>query len=239
MDPLNVHQLQQVFVNIIGNARQAIEPVRREGKIVIRTRYSGELLTIEFEDIGAGIRPENLARIFDLFFTTKPVGKGTGLGLSLCYGIIQEHGGRITARRELGVGAVFAIELPVARDVPLTMAPAVRSNRSVSPFGYEKVPASGRSVLVIDDEEWILDLASELLRAGGAHGGNGSGWPESARDPQSAPVRRDRLGLENARTERRASLRTPRGDGSGRHPAGVVYDRGCGRRNISGIHAHA
>jgi two-component system NtrC family sensor kinase len=159
------HQLQQVFVNILGNARQAIEPVRRAGKIIVRTRRAGETALIEFEDNGPGIRADHLARIFDPFFTTKPVGKGTGLGLSLCYGIVQEHGGRITARSEPGQGAVFTITLPIMQGA----APPVllRSGNSAAPFVVAAPGSSGKAVLVIDDEQWILDLATELLRAEG------------------------------------------------------------------------
>lgn len=160
------HQLQQVFVNILSNARQAMEPCERRGRIVIRTRENAGRVMIEFEDNGPGIRPEHLARIFDPFFTTKPVGKGTGLGLSLCYGIIQEHGGSIAARSELGQGATFAIELPVAGEDAVVSA-VERRNGSASPFPSAPRPASGRTVLVIDDEQWILELAGELLRAEG------------------------------------------------------------------------
>jgi len=157
------HQLQQVFVNILGNARQAIEPFQREGRIVVRTRVEEGWVTIEFQDNGPGIRPEHLARIFDPFFTTKPAGKGTGLGLSLSYGLIQEHGGRITARSELGQGATFVIELPVAAETA-TATP----RRSGTPWpGPRPAGLSGKSVLVIDDEVWILDLAGELLRSEG------------------------------------------------------------------------
>lgn len=160
------HQLQQVFVNILSNARQAIEPVRRAGKIIVRTRRVGERVTIEFEDNGPGIRADHLARIFDPFFTTKPVGKGTGLGLSLCYGIVQEHGGRITARSEPGQGAVFAVELPVMQDAAMP-AVVLSSGQSATPFAPAAPGSSGKTVLVIDDEQWILDLAGELLRAEG------------------------------------------------------------------------
>ncbi len=160
------HQLEQVFINILGNARQAIEPFQREGRIIVRTRAVDDRVVIEFEDNGPGIRPEHLARIFDPFFTTKPVGKGTGLGLSLVYGIIQEHGGRISARSEVGHGTTFAIELPVAGPSASPAAIAARG-ASASPFPGPSPAVAGRAVLVIDDEQWILDLAAELLRREG------------------------------------------------------------------------
>jgi signal transduction histidine kinase/CheY-like chemotaxis protein len=154
------HQLEQVFVNILSNARQAIEPVQREGKIIVRTRATPTHVVIEFEDNGPGIRPEHLARIFDPFFTTKPVGKGTGLGLSLVYGMIQEHGGNITAQSEFGRGATFRIELPVARS---TVPEVFRSDpdQVFAPAG------AGKWVLVVDDEPWILELAAVMLRREG------------------------------------------------------------------------
>jgi len=157
------HHLQQVFVNILGNARQAIEPFQAEGRIIIRTHCTDEWVAVEFQDNGPGIKPQHLARIFDPFFTTKPAGKGTGLGLSLSYGLIQEHGGKITAQSELGHGATFLIELPVA----VNPNPALL-RRSGTPFPFAPVNApTGKTVLVIDDEQWILELAGELLRSEG------------------------------------------------------------------------
>jgi two-component system NtrC family sensor kinase len=154
------HQLQQVFSHVISNARQAVQAVRTDGKLTVRTRRAGDRVRIEFTDNGPGIRPEHLPRIFDPFFTTKPVGKGVGLGLSLSYGIVLEHGGAITAASELGQGATFAIELPVA-------PPAAGAQSGEAAAAPEPGPGRGQRVLVVDDEEWILDLTAELLRRDG------------------------------------------------------------------------
>jgi PAS domain S-box-containing protein len=108
------HQMQQVFVNIINNAEQALIEIHRKGRLVVKTKKAGNIIQISFADNGPGIPEENLKRIFDPFFTTKEVGKGTGLGLSICYGIVEAHGGRIYARSKLGQGATFVVELPIA-----------------------------------------------------------------------------------------------------------------------------
>jgi len=107
------HQLQQVFLNILNNAFDAVRESRNEGRIAVSTAHIGNFAEIAFTDSGTGIaRPE---RIFDPFFTTKPVGKGTGLGLSICYGIVKEHRGEITCSNNEGPGAKFVIRLPIAR----------------------------------------------------------------------------------------------------------------------------
>ena len=151
------HQLQQVFLNMINNARQAIEEVRKQGEIEISTATANGKVRIEIKDNGPGIAEENLKRIFDPFFTTKQVGKGTGLGLSLCYGIIQEHSGTIVVTSKAGEGAIFAIELPAA---PANAAPSKTEFAQKAPGNFN---GKGKRVLVVDDEEPILALVRDAL----------------------------------------------------------------------------
>ena len=105
-------QLQQVMLNLIVNAEQAILQGRGEegghGRIRIRTRrLAGDRIGMEVSDDGPGISPEVVSRIFDPFFTTKPAGVGTGLGLSIVYGIVQEHGGEVSVESQPGHGATL------------------------------------------------------------------------------------------------------------------------------------
>jgi len=112
-------KLQQVFMNMVLNARDAM-PVG--GELLIQTRCVESSVVVDFKDTGIGIAPENIARIYDPFFTTKEVGQGTGLGLSLSYGIIQEHGGRIFVESRPGEGTHFSIKLPSAQSRQLQIA---------------------------------------------------------------------------------------------------------------------
>ncbi len=109
----NRGQLQQVFINIIINAEQAMVEACGRGTLTITTEQAEDMVLASFTDDGPGISPENMRKLFTPFFTTKGVGKGTGLGLSICHGIVAEHGGRIYARSELGKGASFILELPI------------------------------------------------------------------------------------------------------------------------------
>jgi signal transduction histidine kinase len=109
-------QMQQVFVNIINNAEQAMVEAHRKGRLVVKTQKAGNMIQATFADDGPGISEDNLKRIFDPFFTTKEVGKGTGLGLSICYGIVEAHGGRIYARSKLGQGATVVVEIPIVAE---------------------------------------------------------------------------------------------------------------------------
>ena len=110
-------QLEQVFLNLIANAKDAMEAAGRKRDLTIRTsliRHSGwNDIEISFEDTGSGIAEENREKIFEPFFSTKEVGKGTGLGLSICYGIIEAHGGRIEVESRVQEGTTFRVILPV------------------------------------------------------------------------------------------------------------------------------
>ncbi len=109
-------EINQVILNILVNAAQAIESQKRteKGLIEIETRLEGEWVRIVIRDDGPGIPDGNLTRVFDPFFTTKEPGKGTGLGLSISYDIVvTKHGGRLSAESEPGKGSSFIIELPI------------------------------------------------------------------------------------------------------------------------------
>jgi signal transduction histidine kinase len=107
-------QLQQVFINIIVNAEQVMIEAHGRGKLTIVTEQVGDTIRASISDDGPGISPDHMRRLFTPFFTTRDVGKGTGLGLSICHGIVTEHGGKIYAESELGKGATFVVELPIA-----------------------------------------------------------------------------------------------------------------------------
>ena len=106
----NLAQVNQVFMNLMVNAAQAMES---KGTITITTRIDGANAVLEFRDNASGIPADKIGSIFDPFFTTKPIGSGTGLGLSISYGIIQRHGGTIEVDSEVGVGTTFSVRLPL------------------------------------------------------------------------------------------------------------------------------
>jgi two-component system, NtrC family, sensor kinase len=157
------HQLQQVFLNVVNNARQAIEACHRAGAIRIITRMADKRVQVRFQDDGPGISEENIAKIFNPFFTTKPIGKGTGLGLSLSYGIIREHGGVISVESKLGHGTTFIIDLPVTSD-----AEAEPDQNGARPAALPH-DGKGKHLLLVDDEEDILDLLRATLEGCGYH----------------------------------------------------------------------
>ena len=109
------HKLQQVFLNLFLNARDAMP---KGGWLSVSTRTDGNRVVAEVADTGSGIPSEYLARIYDPFFTTKDIGKGTGLGLSITYGIVQEHGGSIACDSAMGQGTRFTLTLPLVAARP-------------------------------------------------------------------------------------------------------------------------
>lgn len=156
------YQLQQVLLNLLVNAEQALLGSRGKGHIRIRTyRPSDSRIALEVEDDGPGIPQEIASRVFEPFFTTKPPGVGTGLGLSIVYAIVQQHGGDVILDSQRGVGAKIAVELPLVA-VPLSEAaaqisqPAVQSRRKTS-----------ARILIVEDEPTVAQLITDVLREEG------------------------------------------------------------------------
>jgi len=145
------HQLQQVFLNMVNNAVDAILEHSTEGDIWVRTGLNGDRLCIEFIDSGPGVK--DASRVFDPFYTTKPVGKGTGLGLSICYGIITEHGGTIRVRNIPTRGASFTVELPLQ---PATFP--------ISTAGQTAILGRDGRILLVDHDDSVLEAVGTILR---------------------------------------------------------------------------
>jgi two-component system NtrC family sensor kinase len=153
------HQIEQVFLNIINNAVDAVLEAGRSGKLKIRVFCENGSVCAQFADDGPGIKDPK--RIFDPFYTTKSVGKGTGLGLSICYGIVKEHGGDITAHNAAEGGAVIDVRLPMA-----ATAGAVPEAAPVIPPKREGA-IQGR-VLLVEEEEAVLEFERDVLTGAGA-----------------------------------------------------------------------
>jgi PAS domain S-box-containing protein len=149
--PADPHQLQQVFLNLINNAVDAILETGSEGDLWVRSGAKDSQVFVEFQDSGPGVK--DASRVFDPFYTTKPVGKGTGLGLSICYGIVSEHGGSIFVRNETPGGATFRIELP------LRAKPVLAQPSRPEPA---RAPRNSR-ILVVDANESVLETVGRLL----------------------------------------------------------------------------
>jgi two-component system NtrC family sensor kinase len=156
------HQLEQVFLNIVNNAVDAmIEDGKPdfERRLKVFVSAQDNCVTILFQDSGPGLKEPN--RIFEPFYTTKSVGKGTGLGLSICYGLVKEHGGEISARNAEGGGAIIEVKLPSAGHAAVAPPPAARTQKR------EGIALQGR-ILVVEDEESVLEFERDVLEGAGA-----------------------------------------------------------------------
>jgi signal transduction histidine kinase/ActR/RegA family two-component response regulator len=182
-------QLQQVLMNLIGNARQAIVQAGRAGTIRLRTARDGECRTIlQVIDDGPGIPQAILARIFDPFFTTKPAGVGTGLGLAIVLSVVREHGGKVSVSSPPEGGSIFTVELPVEAESapepgrrflersdqvpPVRQEAAARRNRPQPLPQTQPAPRSnhrGTRVLVVEDEPTVARLIADVLEDEGLH----------------------------------------------------------------------
>ena len=147
------HQLQQVFLNMVNNAVDAILEHSTDGDLWVRTSLNGDRLCIEFTDSGPGVK--DASKVFDPFYTTKPVGKGTGLGLSICYGIITEHGGTIRVSNVPARGASFLIELP-QQSVP---------SSTISTSDQKATAGRNGRILLVDRDDSVLEAVGTILRS--------------------------------------------------------------------------
>lgn len=169
------YQLQQVILNLLINAEQALVEGRGQGHVSIQTRRiarsevlppgrgAGERIVIEIADDGPGIPAEIAYRVFDPFFTTKPPGVGTGLGLSIVYGIVRQHGGEVTLDTQPGVGTRFSIEIPVKSSGDRDFEGNLHE-----PWLHRAGAPKGR-ILVIEDEPTVAQLITDVLREEGHH----------------------------------------------------------------------
>lgn len=149
------HQIEQVMLNLLKNALQAME--RKGGRIWIKTCYEDDKIWVRVRDDGPGMSEKLISRVFDPFFTTKTVGQGVGLGLSLCYGIIQAHGGAIQIQSRSGRGAEVSFWIPFHK----CRLPAVEVLEPVK-MSDQAIPAGGR-IFIVDDEEGIRNLLQDIL----------------------------------------------------------------------------
>jgi len=155
------HQIQQVLLNLIINAEQAMLGAHGRGTLIIRTWHDlqREAVVLEVHDDGPGVPQDVQPRIFDPFFTTKEVGQGTGLGLTVAYAIVQEHGGRITVDSTPSAGAAFRVELPAGAASLTPAAPPVLERPSSA--------GAGASVLLVEDEAALGAAVAEALADAG------------------------------------------------------------------------
>jgi len=160
---IDFYQMQQVIINLINNAVDAITDYKGKGAIAIKTAMSTDgMIEISFKDDGPGIPNDKINNVFDPFFTTKDIGKGTGLGLSISYGIITEHGGRIDIKNHEEGGAIVTISLPV-----IGKADSHELKRPAKEGEQKPLNMASGPLLVVDDERSIREALSETLSGEG------------------------------------------------------------------------
>jgi len=152
------HQMEQVFLNIINNALDAMMESGSGGKLRVKVYSKEKFVCVEFRDSGPGIQDPK--RIFDPFYTTKSIGKGTGLGLSICYGIVKEHGGDIVAHNHPDGGAVVEVRVPAAGQSKIVVEKEIALPKRESAL-------EGR-ILLAEDEEAVLEFERDVLVGAGA-----------------------------------------------------------------------
>ena len=145
---VNAHQIGQVIMNLVVNARDAMPD---GGRIVIETANVGQVVMLSVSDTGPGMDDETRARLFEPYFTTKEPGRGTGLGLATVHNIVTQFGGQISVLSDAGSGSTFKIYLP-------------RVDETVAPAGAPRRSAGAQTVLVVDDESEVRDLIREILQ---------------------------------------------------------------------------
>ncbi|HEY0022238.1 MAG TPA: response regulator [Longimicrobium sp.] len=155
-------QLEQVLLNLVVNAEQAMDESGGDRRLAVRTRPAPMGVSVEIIDTGTGIPAHHLDRIFDPFFTTKAPGHGTGLGLSLVHSIVTEHGGEIRVDSEAGRGTTFRIDLPGSTAAPAPVP-------GPAPERTDELPGSPLRVLVVDDEDAVRRVLVRILRRRGHH----------------------------------------------------------------------
>lgn len=151
-------QIEQIMVNLIRNACDALAPRSGEKQIRVDVSCNEDFVSVSVSDNGPGVSPEVRSRLFEPFFTTKEEGKGTGLGLAICRRIAAGHGGDIYCRNASGGGAVFTLELPLA---------PVKGHGAVTEAADPSRPPPGARILVVDDEPAVLGYIERALEVAG------------------------------------------------------------------------
>jgi PAS domain S-box-containing protein len=151
-------QMQQVFLNLIVNAEQAMKKANGKGTLTIRTEKKNNDIRLIFQDDGPGITKENMGHLFEPFFTTKEPGEGTGLGLSLSRSIILEHNGKMSVESEFGRGVTFILELPLVEALPAEGVATVAEQNT------QNAAVKSGKIMVVDDEPGVRALLEKSLK---------------------------------------------------------------------------